>query len=73
MLQFLPLSRKIINAAKNILRQGLSNVYSQELSLTDMEGKALDSSNTIETGPVEVSKKKNVNRKVYVLKPLGLA
>jgi len=61
-----------INAAKNILRQGLSNVYSRESCLTDMEGKALGSSNTIETSPCEVSKKKNVNRKIYVLKPLGL-
>lgn len=59
-----------INAAKNILRQGLSNVYSQELSLTDMEGKALGSSNTIETGPKEVSKKKGIRK--YILKPLGI-
>jgi putative transposase len=59
-----------INAAKNILRQGLSNVYSPERCLTDMEGKALGSSNTIETSPCEVSKK--IGMRKYILKPLGL-
>ena len=59
-----------INAAKNILRQGLSNVYSQELSLTDMEGKALATVKGSETSLIEVSKK--IGMRKYILKPLGL-
>jgi len=64
-----------INAAKNILRQGLSNVYSPERCLTNVEGKALDLNSNIkvETGPYEALKKKLKNRKVFELKPLGLA
>lgn len=54
-----------INAAKNILRQGL-NVYSTERSLTNVEGKALVNTSVNETGPVETLKKK----RNYSLKPL---
>ena len=62
-----------INAAKNILRQGL-NVSSQELGCTNVEGKALDDSNIIETGPYEALKKKSLtSKRSYTLKPLGLA
>ena len=63
-----------INAAKNILRQGLSNVYSPERCLTDVEMEALndDSNIIVETTINEASKKKLKNRKVVKLKPLGL-
>lgn len=59
-----------INAAKNILRQGL-NVYSSERCLINVEGKALtlDSNIKSETIPNEALKKK----RFYSLKPLGLA
>ena len=58
-----------INAAKNILRQG-KNVCLREPHSTNVEGKALNDSNIIETSPYEALKKKS-----YLLrqKPLGLA
>lgn len=64
-----------VNASKNILRQGLLNVYSPEWCLTNVEGKALDfnSNVKVETGPCEALKKRNINRKGYISKPLGLA
>ena len=64
-----------INAAKNILRQGLSNVYSPERCLTNVEMEALngDSNIIVETTINETLKKKLKNRKVVKLKPLGLA
>ena len=49
-----------INAAKNILRQGI-NVSSQELSCTGMERKALATVKSSETGLCEVSKKEKNN------------
>jgi len=63
-----------VNAAKNILRQGLSNVYSPEWCLTNVEGKALDlnSNVKVETGPYEALKMKLGNRKVFELKPISL-
>ena len=63
-----------VNAAKNILRQGLSNVYSPERCLTNVEMEALVivSNNDDETTINETLKKKLKNRKVVKLKPLGL-
>jgi len=64
-----------VNAAKNILRQGLSNVYSPERCFTNVEMEALngDSNIIVETTINEALKKKLKNRKVVKLKPLGLA
>jgi putative transposase len=58
-----------VNASKNILRQGINLVNSPERCLTNVEGKALVTSNGDETGPCETLKKKS-----YVLrrKPTAL-
>jgi putative transposase len=45
-----------VNAAKNILRQGLNLKNSPERCFTNVEGKALVTSNSDETGPVETLK-----------------
>lgn len=47
-----------VNAAKNILRQGINLVYSPERCLTNVEMEALASSNTDETAVCEALKKK---------------
>jgi putative transposase len=61
------------NAAKNILRQGKSNVYSPERCLTNVEMEALGDSNIIETAVCEALKKKSVtSKRSYTLKPRGL-
>lgn len=56
-----------INAAKNILRQGINLVNSPERCLTNVEMEALTSGNTGETAICEALKKKSQTR----LKPVG--
>ena len=67
-LDFCKFKRTDINAAKNIHRQGLA--------ITDVEMEALDGARNgaVETAVCEASKKRSISdRKIYRLKPLGLA